>query len=124
MPTPAFQTKFDTWLDESLVGAADEEIVAFSFNLGEPWSIEVIGCGSYDEDDDDWATDEVFRPETECLELPESEAGDDWESVLEFAKLLIQAYLGRPGAGSAALKGSSAVAVGFVDGDLHKLWPN
>jgi hypothetical protein len=122
MPTPAFQSKFDAWLDESLAGADDEDVVAFNFNLAEPWSIEVVGCGSYDEDDEDWSTDEVFRPDTDPLELPE--AGDDWESVLEFAKLLIQAYLSRPGSGSAALKGSTAVALGFVDGDLHKLWPN
>lgn len=122
MPTPAFQSKFNAWLDESLAGADDEDVVAFNFNLAEPWSIEVVGCGSYDEDDEDWSTDEVFRPDTDPLELPE--AGDDWESVLEFAKSLILAYLSRPGSGSAALKGSTAVVVGFVDGDLHKLWPN
>ena len=124
MSASSFQSKFNAWLDDSLADAPDDEVVAFSFNLSEPWSIEVVGCGRYDEDDEDWSTHEVFRPDTDPLELPEAEAGDSWESVLEFARSLIQAYLGRPGPGSSALKEATAVTVGFVDGDLHRLWPN
>ena len=124
MPSPAFQSEFDAWLDRALDEASGrDDVVAFSFNLGEPWSIEVVGCGSYDEDDEDWATDEIFRPETDPLELPEREAGDDWESVLKFANALVGSYLARPSTGSSTLKSASAVAVGFVDGEIHKLWP-
>ena len=123
MSASLFQPRFDAWLDDLLEDLPNEEIVAFSFNLSEPWSIEVVGCGSYDEDDEDWATDEIFRSGTDPLELPESEAGSDWESVLGYSKSLLLAYLHRPGPGSALLKKSTAIAVGFVDGELHKVWP-
>jgi len=123
MPTPTFQAAFNSWLDAALAQPIQAGVVAFSFNLAEPWSIEVIGAKSYAEEDSDWACDEAFRPKISNFDLHESEVGDDWESVLESGKKIILAYLDRPSAGSAILKKSEAVCVGFVDGDLHKLWP-
>jgi len=97
--------------------------VMFSFNLTKPTTIEVIGSESYRDDDPDWASEEAFRPEIEDLPLPPPERSKDWDAVLECAKVLIYAYLDRPSVGSAILKRSQAVAVGFIDGDLHRVWP-
>lgn len=123
MPSTPFQGAFNAWADRALAGPVPSEVAAFSFNLAEPWCVEVIGAARYSDDDPDWACDEVFRPESENLDLPESEVGADWEAVLESAKELVSRYLDRPSAGSVRLKKAAAVAVGFVDGELHKVWP-
>jgi hypothetical protein len=117
-----FRSIFDAWLDESLAREIPPEVVAFIFNLSEPWCIDVVGCGSYDEDDPDWGCDEVWSPASQALDLPESAVGGDWESVLESCKGMIADYLERECAGSAVLKRSMAVAVGFVDGEAELVW--
>ena len=118
-----FQSEFDAWLDRALSEAIPSSVVAFSINVAEPWSVEVVGSDRYSEDDPDWACEESFRPDTQPLALPESEVGATWEAVLEAAKGMIGAYLDRPSAGSAVLRRTEAVAVGFVDGDIHRVWP-
>jgi hypothetical protein len=121
--TSTFQSEFDTWLDGALSQPIPSSVVAFSFNLAEPWCIEVVGSDRYSDDDPDWACEESFRPDVEQLSLPESEVGGTWELVLEEAKRLVLAYLDRPSAGSAVLRRAEAVAVCFVDGDIHRVWP-
>ena len=118
-----FQPKFNIWLDGALSQPIPSSVVAFSFNLTEPWCVEVIGADRYTEQDSDWACEESFRSEGEPLTLPESEVGSSWEAVLESAKRLVATYLDRPSAGSAQLQRAEAIAVGFVDGDLHEIWP-
>jgi hypothetical protein len=122
MFSDAFQSTFNGWLDSALAQSIPAGIVAFSFNLAEPWCIEVIGSRRYSEEDSDWACEEAFRPKVPNLDLPKSEVGSDWESVLEASKKIVSAYLERPSAGSTILKKATAVTVGFVDGDLHRVW--
>jgi hypothetical protein len=122
MPSDSFQDVFNHWADAALAEPIPDNTVAFSFNLAEPWCIEVIGAERYSEDDPDWACDEVFRPKAPNLDLPRQEAGTSWEPVLEAAKSLVLNYLSRESVGASRLKQSEAVAIGFVDGDLHMLW--
>lgn len=122
MPHSPFQSEFDAWLDRALSVPIPASVIAFSFNLAEPWSIEVVGSDFYRDDDPDWASNESFRPEIEALALPSSEIGETWEEVQEKAKRWILTYLKLPSAGSAVLRGAEAVAVGFVDGDLERVW--
>jgi len=124
MATSTFQLQFDAWLDRALSQPIPPSIVAFSFNLAEPWCIEVIGSDRYSEDDPDWACEESFRPEVESLPLPALALdGTSWELVLEDAKRVVSSYLDRPSAGSTVLRRADAVTVGSVDSDLHKVWP-
>ena len=55
--------KVAAWLDEVLEQSVPEEVVAFCFNLYEDgdnsWSMELVGTASFDEEDMDWACDEV-----------------------------------------------------------------
>jgi hypothetical protein len=118
-----FQPGFDAWLDRALAQPIPPSVVAFCFNLAEPWCIAVVGSDKYSADDPDWACEETFRPSTKSLSLPESEVGETWETVLEYAKGIVAAYLQRPSDGSAVLRRAEAVAIGFVDGDLHKVFP-
>lgn len=123
MTISPFQSEFDTWLDRALSQPIPSSVVAFSFNLAEPWCIEVVGSDRYSDADPDWVCEESFRPDLEQLSLPESEVGETWELVLEAAKRLVVAYLDRPSSGSAVLRRAQAIVVGFVDGDIHRVWP-
>ena len=98
-------------------------VVAFCFNLAEPWCIEVVGSDRFSTDDPDWACKESFRPGVKKLDLPESEVGSNWQAVLMEAKGIVSAYIDRPSAGSSLLKRALAVSVGFVDGELERVWP-
>lgn len=122
MPSPSFQADFNAWLDAVLARTIPGTVVAFCFNLSEPWRLELVGAGSFSAEDDDWACDEVFTSRGNDLDLPEKEVGCTWEEVLASAKTLLVAYLGRNSPGSAVLKSRNAVAVGFVDGELEVLW--
>jgi hypothetical protein len=123
MVSPAFQSTFNVWLDGALREPVSPDVIAFSFNLAEPWCIEMVGSDRFSEEDSDWACEETFRPEVENLDLPESEVGSNWEEVLAAAKGIVLAYMDRPSAGSELLKKAVAVSVGFVDGELHRVWP-
>jgi shikimate kinase len=118
----ALQDEFNRWLDDALLQPIPASVIAFNFNLYKPWAIEVIGSDTYDENDPDWASDESFRPEAEQLLLPAPDSTRR-EDVLEQAKSLVLAYLDRRSVGSEHLRRAKAVAVGFTDGDLHRVWP-
>jgi shikimate kinase len=120
----SFQERFNAWVDQALSKSVPESVIAFSFNLAEPWRIELVGSNTFSDDDPDWACPpEAFRAKGKKLSLPESEVGSDWESVLEAAKSMVSAYLARESPGQGRLRKAVVVVVGFVDGDLHKVWP-
>jgi hypothetical protein len=121
--TSEFHDTFATWLEASLSSPIPDEVVAYTFNLAEPWCIEVVGCERYDAEDPDWACDEVFRPQQGTLELPSDVFGDDWEIVLERSIEMVSFILEQDTHASRILKGSQAVAIGFVDGESHLIWP-
>jgi hypothetical protein len=118
-----FPNKLETWIEKSLASPIPDEVVAYTFNLAEPWCIEVVGCDRYDPADPDWACDEVFRPKRGSLNLPSNVFGDDWETVLKRSISMVSDFLQRDTPASRILKGSKAVAIGFVDGDSHLIWP-
>jgi hypothetical protein len=117
-----FQSTFDSWLDRSLSETIPDDVVAYTFNLAEPWSIEVVGCGSFDADDPDWACDEAFRPVEPLLLLPSEHFGADWATVQGRCAELLRSILASDSLASQRLKASQAVGLGFVDGDLELLW--
>jgi hypothetical protein len=119
MASGKLQTEFNRWLEAALKEATKSDARAFCFNLSEPWSIEVVGARKFDDADSDWGCDEVYRPKQKEFWLPPEEVGDDWETVFESAKGLIARYCASNFDGAALLLSSEAVAVGFVDGELH-----
>jgi len=122
MPSVFYNT-FAKWLEASLSASIPADVVAYTFNLAEPWCIEVVGCDRYDADDPDWACEEVFRSEHGTLELPSDVFGDDWETVLERCIEMVSLFIEGDTQASRILKRSQAVAIGFVDGDSHLIWP-
>lgn len=92
------------------------DIVALSFNLYEPYSIEMIGSTQFDEDDEDWACSEDFVPtQRSCpdFELPNNLKWEDaLEIVVEILKDLVDELP------DLKIFNIEHIAVGFVDGNL------
>jgi len=108
-------------LRELLEGLEREEIpkrvIAWHFDLYEPYALELAGSSSYDADDDDWACEDEdeFYPEYSRLQL-EFLNELSWRQVL---KMLVQALRElREQMPSAKIFKCKHIAVGFVDGDL------
>jgi hypothetical protein len=113
---------FAGWLDQQSA-RAPEEIIAFSINLYEsPFAAELVGSTFYDAEDADWACEEAFVPELRRFELPPSAFGQSWEEALKQVCAMMQRYLNQSAHG-ARLRRAVAVTVGFVDGDLVRVWP-
>jgi len=124
-----FEQEFQNWLEQGLKSESPTEITAFSFNLFEPalvdgvkFGVELIGAGEFDENDPDWACDEVWEPEQRQLNIPVEYSGDSWEICLERMKKLIIVTLQSNQSFVSKLKERKGVGVGFVDGDLEIVW--
>lgn len=118
------KNKIFEWIDGALSGSVPEDVVAFCFNLYEDdenyWSMELVGTGRFDPEDQDWACNEItdfnsrenlFRWQSVC----------EWDEALEFMTELLNRYL-KDGKYADLLKSKSAVGVGFVDGDIEILY--
>jgi hypothetical protein len=113
-----FYQAFEQWLDKALNHKISDKVVAFCFNVYEDvdnkWSIELVGASSFDKDDDDWPSDEVFTTRRHPFVW---RAQSDWQPILSKVQDVVKAYLER-GRNAAVLKSRQGIAVGFVDGDL------
>ena len=118
--------KLSAWLDDVFSREIPDGVVYVCFNLYEDgenfWSLEVVGCSSFDSEDPDWACDEVTDLETreEPFEWTENAI---WEQVLADVTKLLYQYI-QEGKASAFLNSLKGVAVGFADGDLNILVEN
>lgn len=113
---------FIIWLDKILEEELPKGIKAICFNLYEnannKWSIEFVGASSFDEEDQDWACDEVFTTRDNPFVI---EKESDWNIILDLFTNKINDYL-KNGKHSDKLKNYLAIGIGFVDGDLDILY--
>ena len=115
--------KLSVWLDGVFDRSIPEEVVSVCFNLYEDgensWSMEVVGCTSFDSEDPDWACDEVTDLDTRDEPFTWTEEAI-WEKVLSDVTKLLYRYI-QEGNASGFLNSLDGVAVGFADGDLNIL---
>lgn len=92
------------------------DIVALSFNLYEPYGIEMVGSTWFDEKDEDWACDEDFEPTQRSC--PDFEISDNlkWEDVLEIVVAILKDLIEE--LSDLKIFKVEHIAVGFVDGNL------
>ncbi len=108
------------WLDNILINDIQRDVHALCFNLYQDldcrWSLELIGTNDYDENNDDWACDEVcdFGTRKNPFVLRYRAY---WEIVLNLIYSVLLDYM-ESGKYAHLLKSKICVAVGFVDGDL------
>ena len=116
--------KVSEWIDGILSDGVPDEAVAFCFNLYENedyyWSMDLIGAGRFDPDDQDWACDEVtdfnsreslFTFQAEC----------EWDEALQTMIDILKKYM-NDGKYADLLKSREGVGVGFVDGDIEIIY--
>lgn len=117
-------SKIADWLDQILGQDISEEVIAFGFNLYEDeddlWSMELVGTGSFDAEDEDWCCDEVtdFGTREEPFTW---ERKADWDEILAEIVSCLKEYLEK-GRYAGVLKDRMGVGVGFVDGDIEILY--
>ena len=94
-----------------------KRVIAWHFDLYEPYALELAGSSGYDADDDDWACEDEdeFYPQSSRLQL-DFLSELSWRQVL---KMLVQALRElREQMPDAKIFKCKHVAAGFVDGDL------
>lgn len=112
---------FKSWLDDVIIknNPGGQAII---FNMYEEddnkWSLQFTTTNSFNVNNEDWACDEFFST-GENLYVWTSNI--NWEGALAEAKKLICEYLSESEY-STILKAYKAIAVGFVDGDIHFLY--
>ena len=119
MTSTELEQAFVAWADRIVARAV--EAIAYNFNLYEhqdAWAVQLVGTGSFDPANPDWACDETFSSGEDLFVIPKDVAGDSWDAGLAFAKPLISRYL-QTGTYASRLNAAAAVGVGFVDGDLE-----
>lgn len=108
---------FVDWLSKIFAGGLPDGIVAFCFNLYESedenqFDVQLVGCPEFDEENEDWACNEVFSTGEDLFPL----RADDWEDALRvFSDLLDQTLKEKR---FDSVFGAKHIAFGFVDGDL------
>ena len=116
--------KISNWLDEVMEQDIPNEVIAFCFNIYEEndstWSMELIGTEEFDEEDDDWACEEVSDFGTRENQFRWSEEAE-WNTVLDEIRNILEEYL-ENGRYANILKSKAGVGVGFVDGDVEILY--
>ncbi|HEZ0075923.1 TPA: hypothetical protein WIW84_000724 [Neisseria meningitidis] len=111
------KTEFKDWLFAVGRENIPHNIKAWSFELSEPYRIDLIGSTDFDEDDSDWACpdNDDFYPETEAPDLSVL-AGQDWEIVQKIIVEIVQGL--EDELADIPFFQIPHIAVGFVDGDL------
>ncbi|MCC9168995.1 hypothetical protein [Pontibacter harenae] len=120
------KTDFTNWLDRiNKTETVSDSIVAFNFGLFETessYTIYLTGSETFDEEDDDWATNVNFEPEDKYFELdPSTMKGKDWEKALEVYEGLVSEYVNSENFNNSIFKNAEAITTGFDDGNLVRV---
>lgn len=115
---------FEAWLDKELSVKNLENAVALNFNLyedmGNAWAVEAVGTSEFDEEDEDWACEEVF----DTRENPFSWDEDmDWEAAASRVVRLVKEYLEK-GKYAHQIRTYQGIGVGYVDGNIEIVYVN
>lgn len=115
---------FSKWLEGNLE-QLPSDVVAVNFNLYEgadqTYDIQLIGTDTFNEEDEDWACEEIFTTGENVFLLPKTNSIENWEDGLSFIRKMVEKYL-ENGKYANILKGLQAVGIGFVDGDIELLY--
>lgn len=117
--------EMEKWINSLQLQTISEEIEAFCFNLydgcdGENWRMDLIGASSFDEEDEDWACEEIsdFNSRNPLFSWKQNA---EWNKILADVVEFLGQYL-KEGKYASVLTSRTAVAVGFDDGSLEILF--
>ena len=119
------QNKFNIWLDNLLSNKPlPDNVMAINFNvyeMADTFDVQLIASSIYDENDDDWACEEIYSSKEDCFYIPRSKELYDSELALE----LVEEYIGEyilSGTYKEELTKGVAICAGLVDGQLDCIW--
>lgn len=116
-----------TWLQVIVPASLPDQVVAFALNMteSEDWKVELVGCATYDAQDDDWACPPEAWSGSDALELGAVLGGESWETAQAYVIKAVAAFIEQRNCHCAqTFRSAQAVCVGFVDGDLVRVWPD
>jgi len=124
-----FENDLRGWLAKALLQGVPDGVVGFSFNLFEHlepksrFGVELVGAGSFDPSNSDWACDEVWEPSVgRSISISTEFSGETWDECLSKMGSLIMTILAEATDVAARLRSAAGVGLGFVDGELQLLW--
>ncbi len=115
-------TEFKKWLDNLIENnKMPENTLSYCFNLYEEsaedsvYSVQLVACDKFDENDSDWACEEVWSSGENifCIELSD-EQEKDWSAAQTLIKSWVQEYMR-----DCEILSSKPVGIGFIDGELE-----
>lgn len=120
------KANFSNWLNRiNKTEVVSDNIIAFNFGLFESengYTIYLIGSETFDEEDEDWATNVDFEPKEKYFELDSSWVkGKDWQQVLELSEELVKEYLNSESLDNTIFKNAETITTGFDDGELVRI---
>lgn len=119
----SMQSSFNQWLSGALPKRKPEMVVAYNFNIAETetqYIVDLIGSREYSPDDEDWACDESWTSRPKIFQIPKQACGD-WNAAIVAVKNLVTHFMQEQ---TTLLNDATAVTVGFVDGNLDRVWPS
>lgn len=115
------ESSFYNWLENALK-KLPSDIEAIHFNLYEDnddkWSVELVGTSTFDENNSDWACNEVYTTREKPYILAKK---GNWKTIENLFTSFLLNYLER-GKYAHILKECRGIGIGFVDGDLSIIY--
>lgn len=115
------ESSFYEWLENALKKLPGD-VEAIHFNLyednGDKRSVELVGTSTFDENNSDWACNEVYTTRDNPYVLTKK---SDWKAIENLFTTFLLNYLER-GKYAHILKECRGIGIGFVDGDLSILY--
>lgn len=115
------ESSFYNWLEDALKKLPGN-VEAINFNLYDDgdnkWSVELVGSSTFDENNSDWACNEVYTTRENPYVLTKK---SDWKAIENLFTTFLLNYLER-GKYAHILKEYRGIGIGFVDGDLSILY--
>ena len=116
------ETRFNKWIYATLPNRKPKLVIAYNFNIAETgtqYLDELIGSREYDADNEDWACREAWTSRPKIFKIAKKDCGD-WQAALETVQTLVAQFIR---SNQTLLNDATAVCVGFVDGNLVRVWP-
>lgn len=113
--------EFSKWIDKHL-NNLPYNAVAINFNIYEgeqnTYDIQLIATDMFDEEDEDWACEEIFSTKEDLFSILINEDIKHWEDGLLYIKNMIEECL-KCSNHIDCLKNMQGIGIGFVDGDIE-----
>lgn len=99
-----------------------KEIIALNIGIYETangYCLYMTGSNYFDENDDDWACDAIYKPSDDCLCIPD--VNMEWCSFFDKVKEVLANYLSSIKASPNSIFTGKIVTTGFDDGELVRI---